>query len=286
MDVSSLLLAIASLSASFVAILGGFIASRLITINGERDSCVCQLNEVHGQLVYYRGMRNIIDTNRAEEDAIRYIYDHMAELVEEKDLKEVYEEDELQLIEFDELEPLWIRALEVKAFFDECLQNKKCTLNGDYIPSLAAEEYTEDPFAYEFCKLYAGWGFGEHDFDNTPFRETGNWYESDKQKAIEYTTQIMLLDMREKQLTTSLRALEKPQGMGSGLMLFALFSVFNIILPLVLSLFTFDGYSIFVIAGICILFLAVGLIATFIYLAWMLKWKNKSEAFLHSSASE
>lgn len=282
----SLLLAIASLSASFVAILGGFIASRLITISGERASCVSQLNEVRGQLIYYRGLRNIIDTNRNEEDAIRYIYDHMAELVDGEALEEVYEEDELQLIEFDDLEPLWKRALEVKEFFDACLHDKKCALNSDYIPVIAAEEYSGDLFAYEFCKLYAGWGFGEHDFDNTPFRETGDWYEDDKQKAMEYTTQLMILDMREKQLTTSLRGLEKPRGMGIGLMLFVLFSAFNIILPLILSLIPFAGYSVFVVAGICILFLTTGLVATFVYLIWMLRWKDKSVALFHSNTND
>lgn len=71
MDIYSLLMIIASLSASFVAILGGFIVSRLITINCERSLYAGQLQEVTGQLIYYRGVRNLIDKNRTEEDAIR-----------------------------------------------------------------------------------------------------------------------------------------------------------------------------------------------------------------------
>ena len=38
MDFTGLMYAIASLSASFVAILGGLLVSRLITINGDRSS--------------------------------------------------------------------------------------------------------------------------------------------------------------------------------------------------------------------------------------------------------
>lgn len=59
MDIYSLLMTISSLSASFVAILGGFIVSRLITINSERSLYAGQLQEVTGQLIYYRGVRNI-----------------------------------------------------------------------------------------------------------------------------------------------------------------------------------------------------------------------------------
>lgn len=275
MDITSLLLAIASLSASFVAILGGFIASRLITISSERAACSSQLREVSGQLVYYRGIRNIIDTNRSEEDAIRYIYHHMAEMVEGKSLDDVYEEAELQSIDFVELEPLWKRAQEVKAFFDSCLQDKTCLLNSDMIPVTIAEEYTGDLFAYEFCKLYAGWEFGDHDFENEPFRETGEWYDRDNQKALECTTQMMILEAREKQLTASLNALKKPTGMKAGLIVFASFSFFNIIAPLILTLFSFSGKSAIVVAAISIMLLTIGLVVTFFYLAWMLKWKEK-----------
>ena len=48
-----------------------------------------QLREVTGQLIYYRGVRNLIDKNRTEEDAIRYIYDHMTELVEGENLEDI-----------------------------------------------------------------------------------------------------------------------------------------------------------------------------------------------------
>lgn len=286
MDISSLLFTIASLSASFVAILGGFIASRLITINTERASCMSQMDEVRGQLMYYRAVRTLYDDNRLQEDAITYIYYHMAELVDGESLDDVYEEHELQLIEYDDLEPYWKLAQEIQAFFDTCLQDKDCKFNSDMIPIAVAEEYTDDLFAYEFCKLYAGWGFSDYDFDNTPFRKTGKWYEHAKQTAQDYSTQIAVLGMREGELVTSLRALEKPKGMKAGLVLFALFSVFNIILPLVLSLFSFTKVGQIIVAVICILLLTLGLIATFAYLAWMLKWQNKSVAYFHNSSDD
>lgn len=277
MDIYSLLMTIASLSASFVAILGGFIVSRLITINSERSLYAGQLREVTGQLIYYRGVRNLIDKNRTEEDAIRYIYDHMTELVEGENLEDIYEENELQSIDIIDLEPLWKCAQEIKMRFDDCLDDEACKFNSDMIPVTIAEEYVGDLFAYEFCKMYAGWGFGEHDFENVPFRETGEWYERDNQKVLEYTTQIMLLEARENQLAVNLKVLKRPAGMIEGLALFALFSFFNIIMPLVLALFSFEQHNAVVISSVCILLLIIGLFATFIYLVWMLKWRKDDE---------
>ena len=140
-----------------------------------------------------------------------------------------------------------------------------------------AEEYVGDLFAYEFCKMYAGWGFGEHDFENVPFRETGEWYERGNQKALEYTTQIILLEARENQLEVNLKALKKPAGIIEGLALFALFSLFNIIVPLMLTLFRFEQCNAVIVASISISFLIIGLFSTCIYLVWMLKWKKDGE---------
>lgn len=157
------------------------------------------------------------------------------------------------------------------------MDDEACKFNSDMIPAAIAEEYVDDLFAYEFCKMYAGCGFGEHDFENIPFRETGEWYERDNQKALEYTSQIMLLEARENQLAVNLKALKKPAGMIEGLALFALFSLFNIIMPLILALFGFEQRNAVIVAAVCILFLIIGLFATFIYLVWMLKWRKDDE---------
>ncbi len=270
----SLLSTIASASASFVAILGGFIASRLIAINSERTSLKSRLQEVTGQLMYYRGVRNLIHKNLNEEDAIRYIYDHMTEMSEGETLEDIYEERELQLIDIIDLEPLWERAQKIKDSFDGYLQNENCELNSDMIPLPLAEEYREDMFAYEFCKIYAGWGFTDFDFNETPFRERGEWYERDKQEALRHTTQIMVLEQQQELYSSGLNSLKKPQGMTAGIILFGLFSLFNIIFPLVLSLFELSGQSAVIATTTSILFLAIGLAATFAYLVQMLKWKS------------
>lgn len=279
MDTTALLLAIASLSASFVAILGGFIASRLITITSERSALLSQLQNATDQLILCESTRFVLNKKLNEEDAIRFIYDHMAELVDGENIDNVYEDTELQFIDLNDLKPLWNKAQTIKSCFDEFIQQNGY-FNSDWIPIEIAEEYVDDLFAYEFCKLYVAWGSGEHDFENTPFRETGKWYEEDRQKVLECTKQIMLLEKQKQQYTTSLKALRKPIGMRAGLILFALFSFCNIILPLTLSLFRLPELTATVVAAISILFLTVGLISTFSYLVWMLKWKKDEDTQL------
>lgn len=282
MDLRSLLLTIASLSASFVAILGGFIASRLITISSERSNYSSQLQEVENRLRNYKGVRYLHNEQLDKEDAIQYIYNHMSELVAGERLEDVYEEEELQSIDFVDLEPLWKRAKEIKSYFDECLKDANCEFNSDMIPVALAEEYNHALFEYEFCQLYAAWGFEEYDFENIPFREKYKGYETDRQKALEYTIQIMVLESQKEQYIASLNALREPAGMKVGLALFISFSFLNIILPLTMSLFCFTEHASIFVAIVSVILLATGLAATFIYLAWLLKWreeKNKQRPY-------
>ena len=65
----------------------------------------------------------------------------------------------------------------------------------------------------------------------------------------------------------------KPKGMKTGLLIFALFSVFNIVLPLFLSVTAIPQEWNSIVAYCVIGMLALGLGVTLWYLVKMLKWK-------------
>lgn len=46
--------------------------------------------------------------------------------------------------------------------FNEYIQKENCQFNSNMIPYELAEENTDDPFAYEFLMMYAGWGFSDN----------------------------------------------------------------------------------------------------------------------------
>ena len=208
-----------------------------------------------------------------EEDAICFIHNHMEELVEEISLEDVYEENELQLIDFETLLPYWKKAQIYKGLFDEALQNGSRKLNSDYIPNDLAEEYTEDLFAYEFLKMYAGWGFSDY-FETCEPMSRREWYEGARQQVIQANMQAAALDIQQQCYEMDLEHLQKPRGMKSGLLLFALFSVLNIVCPLLLSVTPLPGSWCAISAYCSIGSLALGLGSTFWFLSHMLKWKD------------
>lgn len=63
--------------------------------------------------------------------------------------------------------------------------------------------------------------------------------------------------------------------MKSGLVIFALFTIFCIIVPLVFSPFSVNSYLAFIITKIVFLLLfSAGLLAIFTYLVYLLKWDD------------
>ena len=273
-ELSALLTTIASASASFVAILGGFIASKLIAVNGEREAVDSRLQELKYEIELKQQECDSLQEGITSDDALDFIRAHAANVADMDALSNVYEEDEQQLLEFDELEPYWDDALALaKRFHAEC---KKATeFNDDNIPCELAAEVKGTYFEYEVCRAIA-----EEVFPSTlplisSAMPTGAWYERDKQRIANLRIEIASLRIHEEQSKEQQKALKKPRGMKRGLAIFALFSLFNIIQPLVLStipLSTAAEYN--VVRFISIAFLLIGLIATFWYLSWLLTWKT------------
>ena len=76
-DLTAFLTTVAASSASIVAILGGFIASKLITISGERDALLEKLNSIDEELHYKRTELNKRQKENDTSDAISFISEHV-----------------------------------------------------------------------------------------------------------------------------------------------------------------------------------------------------------------
>ena len=276
-DLNSLLYTIASLSASFVAILGGFIASKVISINNERAVCKSSLRKLKFRKFFLVGERDSLRKALNENNAICYIYAHMTELVLEMKLEEIYDEAELQVITLADLEPLWIKAQALIKSFDNHIDSSNCILNSDGIPKLLAEELTDDIFAYEICMMYSKFDTFEFTHSFNYISERKEWDKRTSIKIEDYSSEIVAIEIQENQYELDLQRLAKPKGMSGSFYLFTLFSVFNIIMPLVLSLFRFTERIETMIAFSSISMLAIGLLVTFILLTWILKEEKETE---------
>ena len=96
---------IASASASFVAIIGGFMASKLIAVNSDRSGVLERLKENQELLQLKTKAAEELAQQLAEDDAYDFIKENIDSLSAQSVLEEVYQTNKKQRIEFDELLP-------------------------------------------------------------------------------------------------------------------------------------------------------------------------------------
>ena len=98
-DLTSILTTIAACSASIVAIIGGFIASKLIAINAERDEVDTRISELDEEIAFYTIERNTLQGVLDEDDALEFIEDNIESIIKRRTLDETYKEVERPCLE-------------------------------------------------------------------------------------------------------------------------------------------------------------------------------------------
>lgn len=297
-DLTTVLTTIAAASASIVAILGGFIASKLIAISSERSAALDHLRQINEELEFHIAERDKIQAKNDESDALDFIQTAIDDLWAGNSLENVYSNVDHPDISIECLKPYWDRAVILKEQFQEQVK-KQGQLNGDYIPTSLIFTVREDNFGYEILRALgkklkkrirtaerarekASSPFGlvtpdisDYEFDTSSVSGGGYAYHKNCEAIQEESAAIALLELQEKQCTEQIQALKKPRGMKSGLVIFALFTVFCIIVPLAFSPFSVNSYLAFIITKIVFLILfSVGLLAIFSYLTYLLKWDD------------
>ena len=116
-ELTSVLTTISAASASIVAILGGFIASKLISISGERNAVISKLKEIDDEIAYRTELLENAQYENDEDDALDFIKKHVEHLVEGDSLEEVYDADDSPGIEYEILYPFWAKAEKISLQF-------------------------------------------------------------------------------------------------------------------------------------------------------------------------
>ena len=153
-DLTNILTTIAACSASIVAILGGFIASKLIAINAERDEVDTRISELDEEIAFYTNEQTTLQRNLDEDDALDFIIDNIENIIEERSLDEIYKEEERPRLTKDVLRPYWERGEKAYQLLYDILSQKDdedYEENDDGVPSEVAKTITEE-FEYSICK--------------------------------------------------------------------------------------------------------------------------------------
>ena len=285
-DLTTVLTTIAACSASIVAILGGFIASKLITINAERDEVNTRIAELDEEIDFFTEERDMLQARLDEDDALDFVRGNIAAIINQRSLDDVYKEEERPQLEKEVLRPYWIRAAQVFQQLYVILQKRT---DGDYaenedgVPAEAAKTITQD-FEYAVCKKICEFieeqtsplAVIRHSVGATVPMST--WYADTQEKVMAADNKITYLMLQRKQQATRKKALKKPKGMKLGLVLFAFFSVANIVYPLYLTPFKTENYQHYYQTKIIAIFtFAIGLALIMLYLVYLLHWNNKKK---------
>lgn len=274
----SFFLTIASASASFVAIIGGFIASKLISINGEREAVVTQIEELDEEIEYRTGEIEELQKNLDEDDALSFIDTNIDDLISHTDLRDVYKKNDVQRIDIDTLHPYWEKAVTLYKTYERDFCNAE--FNDDGVPVTIVSKVINDKFAYDVC-CKISFGLAENStiwmMTHSSLKEAEasvKWYNQTSQQLDAVSRELDLLELQRKQLERQKMALVKPSNMSLGIYIFGGISLFNIFLPLLLCLLLpvypkeiFDVFQI-----VCMVFMSLGLIFTFGYLINLLDW--------------
>ena len=282
-NLTSILTTIAACSASIVAILGGFIASKLIAVNAERNEVNTRISELDEEIGFFTEERDMLKEQLDEDDALDFICDKIEYIVNRSSLDDAYKEEERPRLKKEVLQPYWNRAEKTHSQYCAIVNKSIGSYeeNDDGVPVEAAKIFTHD-FEYAVCKKICKY------IEGAPLAAlcqgldapiiTGKWYADTQEKVISADNKISYLLMQRKQQETRFKALKKPKGMKLGLALFAVFSAVNIVYPLSLSPYETGSYQCYSQAKIfAVSAFAVGLALIMIYLVYLLHWGIKKK---------
>ncbi len=290
LTLTAMLTTISAASASFVAILGGFIASKLLSINGERDAVAGQIANLTAQIDQKQKKEDRYRHEVNEHDAIYFIIKHIDDFYGRVELREIYDSDEKPGIDFDDMQPFWEKAVAFKEdFMNAILSGEKTDESGiplSIAPQLKKDYFFDEVFSSLKSELWLSreerrrksQGYSEDIFDSFPQPAippmTPKWYSKYCDKINDLVWEIDQLELQKKLLEQREKELNTPYGMKRGLIIFVLFSVFNIVLPLTQCNNVFKNPLCYYV--VMLLFMStftLGLAATFCYLVSMLKWR-------------
>ncbi len=285
-DLTPMLTTIASCSATIVAILGGFISSKLISINTEKSEVNCRIDEIKEELEYLNKIYTEDLYNSNKEYALSFIRDNVDELLEKTPLKVMgsIRKEERPILSYDDMLPFWDRALNL-------LSNlaNEYEYNSEGVPISYAKK--EDDFDYEIYliirkrveklqkkKKCSEDSFGmlsslNIDIDDliTSDAVVGNSI-LEEQNLAHTKNKIDYLELELRQKQNRIKFLQYPKGMSLGVIIFTLFSIFGIIVPLLYVPFSTYEHTVYVKYAIFFIgAFSSCIIATIAYFIWLLK---------------
>ena len=293
-DLTSLLTTISSASASFIAILGGLVASKLLTISSERDAVLAKISELDKEISAKESQKDTLQKENNDSDALDFIELNITGLLHQISLERVYENSTDKTLSIDTLLPYWEKGTSINTQIQHSLIPG---ISGSEVyKSLKTEakrEYLQDSFEKSVSLIIIN--YLEDDYNRnhlSPFSDTVSvsqnmfrssfidrqHYEYNSRTISELTVTLDSLYFQKAQYEKDKESLKAPAGVSDGLNIFGRFSLACIVLPLILL--PFETTNIYLFLLIKIFFIGCfswGLLSTFLYMKKILSWSESEK---------
>jgi hypothetical protein len=115
LDLNGLISTIISSTAALVAIIGGFLVSRVISLSSEKNSIVRRLREINNDLKSKKELLNTIEIDLLEDDIDSFINEYSKEIIiENKPFDELLEYDKSYNLTVEQLKPYIVELLSIR----------------------------------------------------------------------------------------------------------------------------------------------------------------------------
>lgn len=236
-DLTTILTTMVACTSTFAAIIGGLIANKAISDTSEKESIDRQLQQIDVELKVNEkeldGLYEWIDDYNAKD----FIRKHLEELISKTPLADVYDPDDGNEIEYDDLLPYWDKALIALKKFNAAAASER---NNDDVPKTLVDEL--DDFQYSICSEHHRCFESGHVslFDTTISLDTikyrVQYYNETSDRIVELERENEILDAKKELLQERHEAVSIGKEIKSGMRIFSIVSIFNIILPLLFML--------------------------------------------------
>lgn len=286
---TNLISTIISSTAALVAIIGGFLVSRIITLSSEKNAIVRRIHEIDTELINKREMLNRVELILLEEDVNDFIKEHAEDiLVEGKTIEDILDEDDSINRNEVELKPY---VEDLYKIYDDSITMIE---NTDYSYCLPSNfdnfikdndikiDKRKDWYEIVYTIIYNNLLsepptnpiFGmQHYFKmpKVPVYKPSNianvkWYNEKAKERNSLKDEVNILSSMKKEQEKLLNKYGGVSGLWSGLLILAYSTIVGIVMPISLLPYPLDKYNDIRTRKVLLLLFFSGLASLFIYL--------------------
>lgn len=290
MDLNILISTIIAATAALVAIIGGFLVSRVISLSSERVGIDRRLREIVNDISAKRDMLTRVKESLFEEDADDFIIDnHEKLLLEDKSLEQLIDEDDHSTLTVKELEPYVETFYEIKEEVLSFISNYKShTVPSDFNELIRGSSELKKPNRKDWYELIYDvmydqlpeesnhpFGFNLPSFkpiNSPPVMNVVSQqkYRDKENERDKLQDELHILDMQKEEQIKILNDYGKPKGLWSGLAVLIYACIVGIGYPSTLLPYPMNYYNDMLTKWFLLILFFSELFALFIYLAFNL----------------